>query len=59
MLMSTLTISGVRSFFGASSISAAMNAANNVPPVYYFLYLLAAGVGESISGDSNVRIVSS
>lgn len=37
---------GVRGFFASSSISSVMNAANNVPPVYYFVYLLAAGVGE-------------
>ena len=38
---------GIRGFFASSSISSVMNAANNVPPVYYFIYLLAAGVGES------------
>lgn len=33
-------------FFGPTAIARVMQAANNVPPVYYFIYLLAAGVGE-------------
>lgn len=44
-MSATSTAAGIRSFFGASSISSVMNAANHVPPVYYFVYLLAAGVG--------------
>lgn len=46
MSASSLTIESIRTFFGSASISSVMNAANNVPPVCYFLYLLAAGVGE-------------
>lgn len=35
------------SFFGSAGIARAMQVTSNVPPVYYFLYLLAAGIGGS------------
>lgn len=37
-------------FFSTSSIASVMQAANKVPPVTYFVYLIAAGVGEISAG---------
>lgn len=45
------------SFFSKSSIASVMQAANKVPPVTYFVYLIAAGVGEIPAGCAQQRLM--
>lgn len=40
---------------GPAIIARVMQSAGDIPPVYYFLYLLAAGIGEAMQGGMNNR----
>ena len=45
---------GGENFFRSLNIGSIVEAANTAPPFYYFLYLIAAGVGEFWMGNDSL-----